>query len=79
MATGTLAGAAMLPYGTVSIELDHDRGVLRIYREANPHPEDWAVAQSIACLIAKGGWDFYLDEGTEICEVRLSRSYYEVR
>lgn len=62
----------VLPHGTVSLNLDRERGVLRIFASPGCHRDDWAVAQSVARAIARGPWDFFMDEGTDIFEVRLT-------
>lgn len=37
-------GMIFCPRGTVSMHLDGKHQVLRVFSEADPHPEDWEIA-----------------------------------
>lgn len=62
----------ILPHGTVSLTIDYDQGVLRIFADAEPHPRDWDGALMLADLLAGGGWDCLEDgPGVDVYEVRI--------
>jgi hypothetical protein len=61
----------VFPHDTVSALIDWELGVLRIFAEPEPDPEDWRQAQQLAGRVAGGGWDCYSDAGVDVFDVRI--------
>jgi len=59
------------PHGTVSALIDRTRGLIRIFSEPSPHPEDWEAAKQLAATVAGGGWDCYGGQGVDIFDIRI--------
>lgn len=68
----------VFPHGTVSALIDYDLGVLRIFSEAEPHPEDWQQAQQLAAKVAGGGWDFLADQEVDVFDIRIVPNVLDV-
>jgi len=43
----THADEVATPHGTITIVIDRKRGVMEIFAEHDPHPDDWDVAASM--------------------------------
>jgi len=59
------------PNGTVSALIDYDLGVLRIFSEPEPDPEDWQQAAELAASVAGGGWDCLEDGIIDVFDIRI--------
>lgn len=48
-------GMIVLPGGTVTMTIDQDAGVLRIYSEPEPDPADWQLAMAyVGQVVVRG-------------------------
>lgn len=63
---------------TVSAVIDYAAGVLRIFSEPEPHPEDWRLAQQLAARVAGGGWDCYDDGGVDVFDIKIIASIKDI-
>lgn len=43
------------PFGTVMIILDRHNGVMDIFAETDPHPEDWKMASDLVVKLCEPG------------------------
>ena len=48
-----MLGYLELPNGTVTLNLDHAKGIMDVFTEDEPHPSDWAIAAQIIKLLCQ--------------------------
>ena len=46
-----MLGHLELPNGTVTLNLDRDKGIMDVFTEQEPHPSDWAITAQIIKLL----------------------------
>ena len=59
------------PNGTCSGVVDHKLGILRIFAEPEPDPEDWKLVQEYAARVAGGTWTCYAGPCIDIFDIRV--------